>query len=281
MALIPQFFLDSVVAIGRDVFQQHTGAEPTHCRQWIGTGFLYGRYKKKKDNGSRIHNIFLVTNKHVIEKQKSILVKFNSLESTSKDYPVNLYEDDTQVWLGHPDPTIDIAVLPVNPRLLKSEKMHLAYFESDNHVFTSSEMQQQGVAEGDNIYVLGFPMGLVEPNYQYVICRHGCLARVRDIYSKHKKSFLIDAPVYPGNSGGPVVLRPEMVAIEGTKSVSKAALIGIVKSYVPYTDVAISPQTNRTRISFEENSGLANVEPVEYIHETIELYLKKYPACAD
>lgn len=61
-----------------------------------------------------------------------------------------------------------------------------------------------------------------------------------------------------------------MTSIQGTNSSNKSRLIGIVKSYIPYIDVAISQQTNRTRITFEENSGLTKVEPVDHILQTIE-----------
>ena len=43
----------------------------------------------------------------------------------------------------------------------------------------------------------------------------------------------------------------------------------MVKSYIPYQDTAVSQQTGRTRITFEENSGLAAVEGVQAIIETI------------
>ena len=44
------------------------------------------------------------------------------------------------------------------------------------------------------------------------------------------KEFLVDAFVFPGNSGGPVVSKPEALAITGTKSQDYAYLIGIVVS---------------------------------------------------
>lgn len=34
--------------------------------------------------------------------------------------------------------------------------------------------------------------------------------------------------------------------------------------------IAISQQSNRPRVSFEENSGLTKIEPVDHILETIE-----------
>ena len=89
------------------------------------------------------------------------------------------------------------------------------------------------------------------------------------------RTFLIDAFVFPGNSGGPVVLRPEISAIQGTKNQSTAYLIGIVLSYMPYIDAAFSLQTHRTRVTFEENSGLAEILPTDYIDAAIKAYREK------
>ena len=66
----------------------------------------------------------------------------------------------------------------------------------------------------------------------------------------HSNNFLIDVSVYPGNSGGPVVIKPVSIAINDTQSISRSALIGVVKSYVPYKDVAISKQTGNPRVIF-------------------------------
>ena len=79
----------------------------------------------------------------------------------------------------------------------------------------------------------------------------------------------------PKNSGGPVILQPSFIAIEGTKPIEKASLIGIVKSYLPYQDMAISEQTKRPRIIFEENSGLASIISAEYIYETTVIARKR------
>jgi hypothetical protein len=87
-------------------------------------------------------------------------------------------------------------------------------------------------------------------------------------------SFLVDAFIFPGNSGSPVILRPEITSISGTPPQNVAYLIGIVRSYLPYADLAISPQTHRPRVSFEENSGLAEVLPTDYIDEAITAWRK-------
>jgi hypothetical protein len=117
-------------------------------------------------------------------------------------------------------------------------------------------------------------MGLIGGERNYVIARKGTIARIRDVLAGTTKEFLIDAFTFPGNSGGPVMTKPEMVSIQGTPAVGSAYLIGLVKSYIPYTDVAISIQTDRPRVTFEENSGLTAVLPIDFVEETIQASLK-------
>jgi hypothetical protein len=62
------------------------------------------------------------------------------------------------------------------------------------------------VAAGDGVFVLGFPTGLAGVQRNYVIVRQGCIARISEMLDGAAPGFLIDAPVYPGNSGGPVVM---------------------------------------------------------------------------
>ncbi len=54
--------------------------------------------------------------------------------------------------------------------------------------------------EGDYIYVLGFPMGLVSVDRQHAILRSGAIARIRDLFENKSRDFMIDALVFPGNS---------------------------------------------------------------------------------
>ena len=51
------------------------------------------------------------------------------------------------------------------------------------------------------------------------------------------------------------------------ESIRRSLLLGIVSSYIPYADVAVSRQTGRPRITFEENSGLAKVVPIDMAKE--------------
>lgn len=264
--------MDCVVAIG---IQQRTAGKLQ--KAWIGTGFLFGKFVKAHDEdpNKKDYTVFLVTNKHVIGKHRSFILRFNpQTDQPAKDYPVNLYDKEgVQLWTGHPNPAVDVAVMRINLQQVHAEGMKYGIFKSDTDAASSAEMQENGISEGDFIYTMGFPMGLVSKDRQHVMVRSGVIARIRDLYEKRSTDFTVDAFVFPGNSGGPVITKPEMIAIQGTNPYRKSSLVGIVKSYIPYQDVAISKQTSRHRVIFEENTGLSLVEPVDRILETIELDL--------
>lgn len=267
MALLPPTFLDAVVAIG-------VGDDPT-TRAWVGTGFLYGLFEKQVDKDTRSYHIFLVSNRHVLEGHKKVWLKFNSsADSTSQDYEVRLIaKNGRKFWVPHSKE--DVGALFINAKALTAEGRLFSYFQSDQHISHKKDLKSRGITEGDGVYVLGFPMGMVDSSRQYVIVRSGGIARIRDLIDGSRSDYLVDAFVFPGNSGGPVVLQPEMVSIKGTSPIRRADLIGIVTGYVSYRDSAVSRQTGQTRIVFEENSGLTSVLPVDVIDQTAKLAMKR------
>jgi trypsin-like peptidase len=272
MALIPPFMLDCVVAIG---FPDDAGNVA-----YVGTGFLYGRFVAvDASTGLMEYRIYLVTNRHVFESGSTMFLRFNpegTLPAQVFDAPL-ADSNGKPFWVAHVDAEIDVGVIPLNVRLLKEANIQFAFFASDKHVLTHKDAANVGLAEGDGVFVLGFPMGNVGAERNYVVVRQGVIARIRDSLSGAVKQFLVDATVFPGNSGGPVVTRPELAAISGTQPVHRCSLIGLVAGYLPYRDVAISQQTQRPRIIFEENSGLSAVVPIDRVTEAIELAFTTAP----
>lgn len=268
MALIPPMYIDCVVAIGTT----RNGEQ-----RWIGTGFLFGDLVQITPDNLNKYKVYLVTNKHVLNNLDKIHVRFNPQTGQSaKDYPVSLKDKKgNQIWTGNSDPEIDVAVLQLNIQSVLDEGMKCSFFQSDKHIADTNELITRETSEGDPVFVLGFPMGIVAADRQHVFVRGGIISRIKDLFEKRSKDFVVDAFVFPGNSGGPVVSKPENNSIKGTKFSNKASLIGIIKSYIPYSDVAISQQTGKARIIFEENTGLSKVEPVDHIIATITEAKKK------
>ena len=142
-------------------------------------------------------------------------------------------------------------------------------------LLTLDQAREIEVSEGDGVFVLGFPLGEAGKERNYAVVRQGIVARVQDWLKGNAQTFLIDASIFPGNSGGPVLLKPEIVSIQGTKRNDRCGLIGMVSSYLTYKEIAISQQTERPRMIFEENSGLAVVVPHNVIQETIQAAVDK------
>jgi S1-C subfamily serine protease len=271
MALIPPFFLDCVVALGFP--------SKGDQRQWAATGFLIGILLHADTDGIGRYRVFLVTNRHVVQEHQNTLVRFNPKGAEApREYRLNLVEPSGKaLWAAPEDPEIDVAVTPINAGLLQREGIAVSWFADHRDIAPVAKASELGITEGDGVFVLGFPMGLVGEKRDFALVRQGAIARIRDCFRGDRKNFLVDCATFPGNSGGPVIIRPDALAIQGTKSVNAAYLVGIVASYVPYIDVAISAQTNRPRVTFEENSGLTTCFPIDPALELAAKFMSESP----
>jgi hypothetical protein len=266
MASIPKIFFDCVVAIGLP------GDNET---SWVATGFLFGY--PPIENLEQYHSHYLVTNVHVFQGLKNAgakqaILRFNPTDSgEAREFPLDLLDASSgqDLWTPHPNSEIDVAVIAVSKKTLEDNQLMFSYFETYQHCANLEQISQLGLTEGDLVYVLGFPMGNVGKERNYIIVRHGTIARIQDTIERKRNDFLIDSFVFPGNSGGPVIVRPERLALKVKPSNGSCFLIGIVKAYMPYRDIAFSEQTKQPRLVSEENSGLASVIPVDFITETI------------
>lgn len=290
--LVPPQLPDTVVALGAMNPVVLPGG--TCIMQWAteGTGFLYGYLTNDDpDVTKKLYDVYLVTVRHVIAEHAASLaiLKVNQsqvpqnsacaataaedsisvrMNPTNPSLPGREFDLPIKDWYFHPK-GIDIAVYHLNAPYLKTQGVLDNFIPNDQAAASKAKLRTIGASAGDGIFVLGFPMNLAGIQRNYVIVRQGGIARISDLLDGASTSYLVDAFVFPGNSGSPVILRPELVSITGTPQQMNAFLIGIITSYQPYTDVAISPQTKRPRITFEENSGLAEVLPIDYVDETI------------
>jgi S1-C subfamily serine protease len=277
-AQIPPVFISSVVALGYKV-ESPVASEGQHPKWFTeGTGFFYGYLvQDDADPLKRQYEIYLVTARHVVEGHAAnvkddLSVRLDAKDSSKgvQDFQIAAHPGPNDAaWFYHPDNSIDVAVLRVDIGSLREQGFDPGWFAGDLHAANIGRVKELGISAGDGVFVLGFPMNLAGEQRNYVILRHGVIARIDELLDGASRTFMMDALVYPGNSGGPVVLKPDINAIQGTKAQSAAYLIGMVLDYRSYVDRAVSEQTHHPRIVFEENSGLADVLPVDYIVQAI------------
>jgi len=275
MALIPAPYLNSVISIEVD----NKDNKGLIHKVSIATGFLIGKQTGKTNEKGNLYALFVVTNRHVFqnkktkEYQKYVYFRFNTLNQKSHYFKVELLkEDNTPLWFMHENENIDLAVLPINASAINNSKISY-YFFCDNDIFYAKDFVQKNISTGDGLFVLGFPMSISGKTRNFVIVRQGVIARV-DEEVLEQGFFYIDASAYPGNSGGPVIHKPEILAISGTSSNSSAGLIGVISSGETYSDIAVSQQTGEPKVIFTEQTGLIRVVPTELIFEIIDKTFK-------
>lgn len=215
----------------------------------IGTSFLI--------NFDRVN--CLITAKHVVfqdDQTKTGLFILNNLVSGGISARSFDQAPEWMEWIPHPEKDIAATVFPI--------------VETDDARKFGEQLFEEfsNIREGDDIFFLGFPLRIIVPSRITPIVRGGMVALRRD-----DDTFLIEANAFPGNSGSPVFFRPCPFQI-GPKGFSLGRirppkLIGLITQSISYSDVAISRQTGRPRITFEENSGLATVLSIRFIRETL------------
>lgn len=218
----------------------------------LGTGFIIN-FEPKKRIGA------LVTCKHVAQAQ-NLCVRLNAKEGlpyTMVSVPLEEFEKHGFIWCFHPDKDTDLA-------------MRINFVGTDIDILAVPRPlfgSFEEATEGDDIFFLGFPLGITGQARVTPVVRSGIIA-----LKGEDSTYLVDANTFPGSSGSPVFLRPTAFdwKTRAFGKITPPKLIGILQSSLTYTDYAISPQTGRLRVSFEENAGLGKVYSIDIIKQLYE-----------
>ena len=266
VSLIPPHYTDCVVALGAD--------DPRGEVRWLASGFFYAFPRGNLADGERTYAVCLVTNRHVFEGLRRIHVRLDpGPASPIFEFSLDLADRAGPIMVTSEQNDVDVAIIPVNYRQLREQGLPIGAFVQGRHSATTERLAKEGLAEGDPVFLLGYPMWITQGFRHTVLVRGGTVARLREALAGASDTYLVDATIFPGNSGGPVVARPDMRAIQGTGGCRAAYLMGLVRSYLPYEDLAVSQQTGMPRVIFQENSGLVVVHTMDVVDETIRLRL--------
>lgn len=258
MALLPKFYMEAVVSIG---------IRSASVINWIGTGFFVIKKLKTEDT----YLPFIVTNRHVIENLEAIVIRLKEKDTGElRIIDIPIVDNGRKLYSVSSDSNIDIAVVSLNGSYITTNNLEFAAFDIDEHALSSSEFLAKGGDEGTYIYMLGFPMGLVNVDSNAPICRGGCVARIDSKEIEKTKKILLDIQNFPGNSGSPIISKPELVGIGDDPVLNQSVLIGIIDGYLPYKEKLINSQTQEVVEIRSENSGIAVANPTEFIRMLVD-----------
>jgi S1-C subfamily serine protease len=157
---------------------------------------------------------FLVTNKHVVDDAERGRFFFTLMDEDHKPLIGQRYNcgfnNFRLAWHYHPDPNVDIAVMPMVPILTQiHDAGYRVFFKSVTDDLVPAQDQATDLDAVEDVMFIGYPDGIYDVKHLMPIVRRGITATPFEIDYNGEPKFLIDASVFPGSSGSPVFsLRP-------------------------------------------------------------------------
>ncbi len=171
-----------------------------------GTGFFF----RCLDDGNR-HVPVIVTNKHVIAGATT--GRFNLTVANDKGGPrigshIEIeISNFQQRWIGHPEPDVDLCIMPIQPLIDKASAAGQRFFFislEKSLIPTASELADLDALE--EVIMIGYPDGIWDAANNMPIVRRGVSATHPNLNYEGRHEFMIDAACFPGSSGSPVFL---------------------------------------------------------------------------
>lgn len=196
------------------------------------TGFLFSF---SLNNNKSIP--FLLTNLHVVEQAKKILVEFhgstNSFPDKTRRIKVEIDGDFIKKYIPIAQSSHeDIFAMPIAGLLEQVIKQKgEIFFKSiaQSFCFTKNELENCQAIE--TVTIIGYPKGIYDTENWLPIVRQGITATPVWNDFNGKSSFLIDAGIFPGSSGSPVFLYNQGSYATNNNGIAigtRLAFIGIV-----------------------------------------------------
>lgn len=180
----------------------------------------------------------LVTNKHVIAGatigqfyvHEAIKNSSGQFEPSPTSFSITL-GDFEQRWFMHPDPAVDICVMPFEPlrlaALAKGKEIFNKSF-AENLIPTQETLESLSALE--DVAMVGYPIGLWDSTNNFPILRRGITASHPATDFQGKQQGVVDMACFPGSSGSPILILNEggFATSQGFLVGNRAFLLGIL-----------------------------------------------------
>jgi hypothetical protein len=151
----------------------------------------------------------LVTCRHVVAGAQRGRLHLHLAGTTGQlrtaQYHTIILDDFQARWLPHPEPTVDLCVMPVAELLVEQQHTKLALNMVDRELIPAPA-ELAVLAAPEEVVVVGYPNGVWDAVHNRPIVRKGITATEPHIDYMGRAEFLIDMAWLPGASGSPVFL---------------------------------------------------------------------------
>jgi hypothetical protein len=157
----------------------------------------------------------LVTNKHVV--RGAVRAEFHLHEClrdqegkvtgpTANSFAVSMNDFERQ-WFMHPDPDVDICVMPFEPlRRQAVDAGKDAFAVPLPEALIPNDETLTGLSAMEEVVMVGYPIGLWDTANNFPILRRGHTASHPATNFQGKPQGLVDMACFPGSSGSPILI---------------------------------------------------------------------------
>lgn len=206
-----------------------------------GTGFFFS-FLENEQTGQFVPTI--VTNKHVVKDAIVGKLRFSLKDKEGKPIIGEFYDlvlDNFESrWIKHPDSKVDLCILPIaniHEEIEKSQKSLYYTAFTMKEIPNVSELKKD-FSSIEDITIIGYPDGIWDSFNNMPIVRKGITATALQTNFNNEPKFLVDAAIYGGSSGSPV-----LVFNEGSYSLpngtlvagNRVKLVGIIYAVAQHT----------------------------------------------
>lgn len=225
-----------------------------------GTGFIFD--VSREPGRTRP---FIVTNKHVVDGAQKLSIRLVG-RSPDADQPQLGVAYDFNVdyasipFVGHPDPAVDIAAVPLLPIIQGYESK--VFYRSITQDFLPTADEAKNLDALEEVTFIGYPSGWADGAHHTPIIRRGITATPMGLNFDGRPFFLVDGSVFGGSSGSPVFLLNEGSYTNGKGGLvvgSRLKLVGIIAQTMVHNSVLpvdVSTQPH-VKLAKEMNLGVA------------------------
>ncbi len=244
-----------------------------------GTAFVFSHA-----TGSGVHT-FVVTNRHLVEGVRSgglvFTQKRHGQPALGERFQINI-NDFSHAWFLHPDPEIDLAIIPLRPleQAARDQGVELYYHAIDSHLAPDAAVLR-ALDAMEQVLFIGYPSGVWDQVNLMPIMRRGTTATPMVLNFEGRPEFLIDAAVYPGSSGSPVfIYQPDSLRPTHSSGGMKFLFAGVVAA-VFFREEANHlvpvpvPANNQPMVMGSEMIDLGLVIKAEAVITAINAYLRE------
>jgi hypothetical protein len=233
----------------------------------IGTAFILVNIMTPTTNGAGLGYPVLITAAHVLGAMEStnatlwIRVKLgDDYQKAPFEFPIKV--NGTNLWVRHPQ--ADVAAMRISlPPEVDVGRLGTTFLADDKF------LTDFHIHPGDELRVAGYPYGFEANASAFPVLRSGKIASFPLTPVSKTKTFLLDFPVFPGNSGGPAYISERRAMTEGSlESVTIFKIMGLVTEEALLTEPI---KTLNADSIIRHQLGIGIVVHAQLIKDTIDL----------